>query len=118
MTRGICPYCKLNVMLSPFGRLSMHKLNEDGWLGRPPCAGSGEKPIGAIASTPEFFIEGYRVQGPRTVVKATSDGDTIFVYKSKMRGAGWLRFVKKISAPGHWVTWSKTKTEALKGRFG
>lgn len=61
-------------------------------------------------------IEGYRVEGKRTVVRTTAaEGDTIFVHKAKIRGGGWLRFVKKVADTGYYVSWFKTKGNAVKG---
>lgn len=56
-------------------------------------------------------IDGYEVTGPRTVL---SKEWGVFVQRSTMSGRPWLKFSKKMTSAGYYVTAHKTKREATK----
>lgn len=58
----------------------------------------------------------YRCDGTHYIVAwSFARGPSIIVARSTVRGRRWVRAVRKIGAPGFWITAHKTKRDALKG---
>lgn len=60
-------------------------------------------------------IAGYEVKGKKHVACHNSNGEeTVFIQRWAAKSNVWLRFVKKISEDGYWVSGYPTLKEAKK----
>lgn len=69
-----------------------------------------KRTAGRVVYGPVEQVEGFALSGPRTWV---SDG--IFVQRWAARSTTWLRFVKEIDGPGHWISAHRSRRKATDG---
>lgn len=58
----------------------------------------------------------YRCEGAHYVVRWCSEGPSVVVARSGIRGRPWIRAVRKIDAPGWHITAHKTRIDAISPR--
>jgi hypothetical protein len=74
-------------------------------------------PSRSAVRTGPVKVEGWNLTGPRVVLsKGTGGEHELFVQRTSDRGGGWLRFSKKSSGGGFWVSAYKTRELAIDGR--
>lgn len=74
-------------------------------------------PSRTVVRTGAVKVEGWNLTGPRVVLGKGTGGDhELFVQRTNDRGGRWLRFSKKSSGNGFWVSAYKTRELAIEGR--
>jgi hypothetical protein len=55
----------------------------------------------------------YPTEGAHHIVRWSTDGPSVVVARTTLRGRPWGQFIRRIGAPGWWATCYMTKRRAL-----